>query len=111
VAGINACGTGVFSETLAINTSPFIGLDELPSNNMVEVWPNPVSETLNLKSKGQIINKYSLYNSKGKAIYELEDVLGKGEISSLSMRLYPSGIYLLNVKLGNSMLLYKIIKH
>ena len=111
VAGINACGSGVFSEALTINTSPFIGLDELPSNELIEVWPNPVSETLNLKSKGQIINKYSLYNSKGKAIYELEDVLGKGEITSINMGLYPSGIYLLNVKLGNSMLLYKIIKH
>ncbi|MFZ4548427.1 MAG: T9SS type A sorting domain-containing protein, partial [Bacteroidales bacterium] len=111
VAAINTCGTGVFSEALSINTSPFIGLPELQSNNLIEVWPNPVNEILYFKSPKLAMRQYSLYNSEGKAICKFDTEVGKDEITSINMKPYSPGIYFLHVKFGNTMVLHKIIKH
>jgi hypothetical protein len=90
---------GIMQVILGIN-------DQVPVNDP-EVYPNPVTNTLFVKSTKKI-HEIDILNYLGQVIHTplyLEDHLGLVEMENL-----PPGIYLLRINLGNRTALRKIIK-
>ncbi len=109
VAGINTCGTGSFSQVLSISASPFIGINDVTADNLTEVWPNPVSDVLNIKFPKQGNYRCFLYNSQSKLLFESDNTLSKSAFS-INMTAFSSGIYLLTVENDNIKQSIKILK-
>ena len=72
------------------------------------IFPNPISEVLNIKTHMFEGTSYSVYNSKGKLILSGKLFL---EQTSINLRQLPTGAYLLNLNDANQNLkTYKLFK-
>jgi hypothetical protein len=74
----------------------------------LDVYPNPFSEIIVVKSKGKEIIQTELLDINGKVIRSLEVNIG-----SVEQRLFigelPSGTYLLKIYTGSEVFLRKVI--
>ena len=107
LAGISGNGS---SNDFAVSryTTTFTGLkDNLNGNFILDVYPNPASESLIVKVNGKLLGlNYAISNSIGKSI-----INGKliSEITRININALPSGIYFINVD-GSNQNEFKIIK-
>lgn len=71
-----------------------------------KIFPNPVSDILNIKSQ-DVVNNVSVYNVLGKLVHQSSP----NTISpSIDMETYKSGIYFVEVTIGDSTQTVKVIK-
>ena len=70
------------------------------------VYPNPVSDILNLKLKGN--GDYHIYNELGKELSSGKVKDGRNEIS---MKALPSGVYIISVQSNSGNARFKAIKN
>ena len=84
---------------------------QLNDNNIIEVYPNPVKDILNIKLKNTLAYKncsIGIYNMEGKIFYE--DVFKTNELKIDLQPLYiKSGIYWLIIQDENRKYYKKII--
>ena len=66
------------------------------ANTIVNIFPNPVFDIINIDVKGQLNFEVNLYDLNGKLIYAY------GNISLLRIRTIPAGTYILEIKDLNS---------
>ncbi len=80
------------------------GINSLTNEIDLEVYPNPFSSNLSIKTSAQIDN-YELVNSLGQILWT-----GK-QINKQDFSFLPDGLYILNIRNGNSTQTTKLIKN
>jgi PKD repeat protein len=80
-------------------------IDQTENLNSFRVYPNPVNEKLTVEWNGKA--EISVYNSLGQIINSEKDTVNSIEIDT---QLWQTGIYLLSVQHGNSIVFRKIVK-
>lgn len=82
-----------------------LGVDDL-STNTFSVYPNPVKDVLNIKSKESVDN-ITIYDILGKVVMQQNP----GKISpAINMSSLPTGSYLVKVTIGNTTKTVKVLK-
>lgn len=94
------------NDTTSIVVTPKIGI-EYVSEDGINVYPNPVSEFVNISSEN-IIESIILTDSSGKTIKALFDVRDKK--ASIQTGELTEGIYVLVIKTDNAIISKKIVK-
>lgn len=97
----NACGSSETTQDIEIY------ITEIGSNNeaLFEIFPNPVSEMLNIS--GNNISKISIYSIDGKCIYSSKN---SDDIIKISTQNMDSGLYLLKVQTSKGIQTRNFIK-
>lgn len=88
------------------------GINNISSNEVFKVYPNPSSGLLSLYFKANPVAsiEISLLNTIGQIVYSENHEFTKGEIKNeLNLSNYSEGIYLLRVKAGDSFSYSKVI--
>lgn len=88
-------------------------IDEQAKPMAVAVYPNPVSNTLNLQLSGNVSDKISisLRDAMGTILFEKNIETDGGNFKShLDLSNYPSGVYMLEILSGSTVTAKKIIK-
>jgi hypothetical protein len=95
VSGLSDCGESVFSEGLAVTVdNSAVGVtDPMSAPFALSVYPNPVSETLNISVSGESVNNLEI---------RMVDMMGKTVITCkglnparVSVNLLKPGVYIL----------------
>jgi hypothetical protein len=82
---------------------------EDPANGFVTVFPNPVSDYLNVRTELSDINKIRLVNSMGQVVDQLRvaEFAGEGKFDLTNL---AGGVYLVEVRTGDKLIRVKILK-
>lgn len=96
-----------FSGWEAIVDCNFLGIEEYGDSNGIAVYPNPVRDELNIVSKNEIIQSYTLTEVSGRQIMKSD--LGKNS-GQIKIGHLPNGVYILTLKTDKSTVTKKIIK-
>ena len=83
---------------------------QIPDKLNVKVFPNPVSNNVNIQIENELQNHLQLtvLNANGQIVYSENNLHGTN--FTIDMSTYPKGIYLLKISSGNSMNLSKVVK-
>ncbi len=84
-----------------------VGIEDIASNNF-EVFPNPTRDFLNIKSSTSNF-EVKLMDIKGSIIENIQ-LIDKGDLTSINLSALNSGIYFLEFKSDNEVIVKKIIK-
>ena len=110
---LSLCSSTITSGTITLDTMSYVGVEEtIRDEGEFLVYPNPVSYNLTIEISAPSEKKYlSIYNVLGEKIIKPEihpRVLGaKSEINVSSL---AAGIYVAEVRIGQSILRKKFIK-
>jgi hypothetical protein len=85
-------------------------LEEQQGLNNFKIYPNPVTDFLNIDNTSHQIQKVQLYDICGSFLRSEESDTYSKEALKIKMYDLPSGIYLLKAKIDNNVLTKKIIK-
>ena len=88
VETVNGC---IDNDVQTLNLPDFVGIEDLKTNG-VSVYPNPMSNRLNIENRSGKTFDYQLYNTSGMLIKTAIIVDGSGVVD---MSTLPSGVYLL----------------
>jgi hypothetical protein len=78
----------------------FVSAADFLSDSEIQLFPNPVSDLLNVSMGSQKISRFMIYNNLGSLMYELEP--GENpEVLSISTSGLPAGVYHVLVWSGN----------
>jgi hypothetical protein len=100
-------------ETLIVNSNyecPYftLGIEDLIINNInARVYPNPVSNNLNIECEGNI-NKLELYDAFGRIVISQVSVQNNTSIDVSSL---ANGIYILKLRTAEGVGEYKVVKN
>ena len=84
-----------------------VGVEEIAETNF-EVYPNPTMDYLNIKSSTSNY-EVNLMDIKGSRIENVQ-LINKGDLTSIDLSALNSGIYFLEFKSDNEVIVKKIIK-
>jgi hypothetical protein len=104
---IDSNGCSINSDTLHFITS---GMQETYVGNLFSIYPNPVSNILNIESKDRSANEFtcSLYDATGKLVYTKTVT---GHKATLNLAAFAAGIYDLVIVSNNRLLTQKLLKN
>lgn len=107
----NACGTGPTTESnVTIRVIPLLSAPNPVSDFSVEVFPLPTSANLTLRV-GEYAStapiQWKLYNILGQVVMQNETY---EKVSELSLVDQPNGLYLLRIKLGDQIIVKRVMK-
>ena len=100
-----------FSSTLPIKPiTCLVDIESLIAKSSFEVYPNPTSGLVNIKSlnQGFDITTIEIYDALGRRVFVNTDNYGPYEYQ-LNMQSYPEGLYILRIKTGNYVVNKKLI--
>ena len=88
------------------------GIEEFSnsSNSQLNIYPNPVSETLNISLNDNNINTISILNTLGQAVFKKQVIKNASENIQLSVSTFPPGIYIIQATGKNNSATAKFIK-
>ena len=91
-----------FTVTPPLSTEPF------NSNNSFKIYPNPVSDVLNISNPTKNLKAYTIYNTLGQKVLKNTTSLQQSEINVSNLKL---GTYLLNLETEDGQVeVFKFIK-
>ncbi len=91
----------------ANNTYDFtVGISELDEENLTQIFPNPVSESLNIIAQNSV-EQLSVINSTGQI---LKTVYPDKRQFMISFDQFPAGLYYINYTIASHAYNYKVIK-
>ena len=94
------------SDIWVVKLSSFLGLEETSNNNLVSLFPNPVTNVLNLKLENNIeINTYTISNIEGKII---DQGLLNENNTAINVEQLSKGVYFIKVNDNNSIKFIKM---
>ena len=94
------------ADSNSIYTSMITGLN-VGLVDFVQVWPNPIGNSLFLKTANKV-DMLSLYDNLGSRIYA-EHIYNDG-VYELKLNTIPGGVYYLELMISNKRLIKKVIK-
>ena len=100
-----------FEDSIGLDIVPFdksiVSLEENEQKSEFEVFPNPTSDYLFIKSTGLTSYQVTIYNLLGEIILESKKSLG--DTSKVDLSGQHSGIYFVQIDTDKSSLTHKII--
>lgn len=113
VRGVNTCGPGEWSESLAITIGNTVGFGEPGSNLSVNVSPNPNNGAFRVNLFSEVPGTFdvSVMNLLGEVVYEERSIVVNGDYRYLVEITgdIPQGIYFLRVENGSEAVVQKFI--
>jgi len=98
--GGDVAGNHGMEDTWIVKLSSSLGLEEQPFNNLVSIYPNPVTNILNINVENNMVNQtYTISDVAGKLI--TEGVLNNN-CSSINVEQLSKGIYYLKIAGNNA---------
>ena len=97
----------ITTQNFVVASCSTVGLEDLNSATF-EVYPNPTTDYLNIKSSTSNY-EVKLMDIKGSRIENVQ-LINKGDLTSIDLSALNSGIYFLEFKSDNEMIVKKIIK-
>lgn len=88
-----------------------IGIESISQNesDKLLIYPNPTKDIVNIETKGEIINSYTLYNIGGQTMIKSEKLKVKSKKINLSN--LPKGVYILKVRTEKNVYSHKVIRN
>jgi len=80
------------TEDYTINIQDVLAVSDLSSDNKVSIYPNPVKDILNIKTKEAGESTYKIYNAAGQSVANGKSVENKIDVNRL-----PSGNYVIEL--------------
>ena len=96
------------SRTIYYYSDDTMGLNDLSNSNFVTIYPNPVTNTLNIQLKDQIQADASLFDINGRLVLE-KKILALS--TSLNIEALNSGIYILKIQTESGFATKRISKN
>lgn len=107
----NACGNGAFTtDGIIIKVVPLLNTSDPLTENLVEVYPIPTHSTIILRINEGVFQKnvrYELYNLLGQRVMQKEV---KDRESVLTLENQPAGVYLLQIQIGDQVVVRRVMK-
>lgn len=98
--GLNDCGTGVYSEALAVSVASTFGINDPVTGLGIQIYPNPSSGlfTLELNADPAVKASLLIFNAPGEPVWGPLEVEVNGKTSlPVSLENMAEGMYLLQV--------------
>lgn len=102
-AGGDAVGSAIWSFTT--ESDPSLSVEEFKTANLFSVYPNPVKDIVNIKTK-LTLDSVEIYNQLGQRVFYVENIFN----NSLNISNLSNGIYLMTIKADDKEETIKIIK-
>lgn len=84
----------------------FEGIEEINNNNLISIFPNPVSDMLNIQYNGfNLSNAIQIYDITGKTVFKADNL----KENSIDIQNLQNGIYFLKYSNGNEYSFKKFI--
>lgn len=96
------------NRTIYYYSDDTMGLNDLSDSNFITIYPNPVTNTLNIKLKDQIQADASLFDINGRKIFEQKI---QALNTSLNIEALNAGIYVLKIYSDNGFATKRITKN
>jgi Secretion system C-terminal sorting domain len=97
----NGCDS-ILTTHLQIGT----GIESRPLENLISIYPNPVSDILNIQSAAQEVLHIDIYDMRGSLVYHGE----MQQRTQISLAALSSGIYTLKLSTAHASLIKKVVK-
>jgi hypothetical protein len=99
------------SNTFKVIVSRTTGIDENSLNAKVEVYPNPVAETLYVTC-GFSANEtaYTIYAANGAKVYSSVEASAQGEAKAINVAELAEGVYILQVATAEGTATFHVVK-
>jgi len=104
VSDSDAASSGIIG-TVSVIEFLTTGTNEIISDNKIDVYPNPTTGSINLKSNNQEVNKVYIYDIMG----QLVGFVKLGNSQQVDLKYLESGIYLIKTDNPNIQS-FKIVK-
>lgn len=105
----NNCG----SNSITHQVNDFAGILEVPSNNSVFIYPNPVMDkcTIDIHSEQPDIAEIFIYDAIGSTVHSSIFALHRGENEIMTdMKTYREGVYYIRIKTSSGNYSAKLVK-
>lgn len=99
---VSAYGCVDTSACVLINT---VGIQDMQEANKMEVYPNPAQDFLTIETQGKAIKGITVWNSMGSKVMEIQ-----GDRKTIITHALPKGVYVLQVRLEESIGYSQFIK-
>jgi len=88
-------GDAAACNTLTLTEDGMIATKEFEDENSLSVFPNPVSDLLNIESKLPVAGNYaiSIFNQLGQLVLSDNKAVQQNEIFQIDASQFPSGVY------------------
>jgi len=107
VKGLNDCGTGSFSPSLAVSVYSSQGISENAAEHQIMIYPNPTDGkiTIRLSSQKTFNGDLTVTDAGGSAVFSQSGIMiPAGDATTLDLGQLPKGIY--SVKLSSKSEVY-----
>ncbi len=105
ISGLGGC---IFIDDFKVGNKAFVGAEDYTSNSIISIYPNPVSEILNISAVGNAIEELNIYDLSGRKIYSKSYIIGVNDLS-INVSEFKSGAYILETRTGNKIQTQKFI--
>ena len=105
ISGGDSGNYSLIQPILSANITDVLALDEIPLVDLIEVYPNPVVNELNLRTDSIQLEQVIIYGVLGKVIIKIKKNLDIINTSSLKV-----GVYFLKIKTDQGTVVCRIIK-
>ena len=105
----NDCGSTTFTDSILLTVA---GIDELLVNGDVNVFPNPSNGefTIDMELISNSNVSFRVENLVGALVYETQSITIDGAHSeTISLGNVPTGVYFVNIRVGDNNLVKKLI--
>ncbi len=107
----DADGCLVLIEDIIIDN--IVAISQVELNNAIEIFPNPTSGIIQIKlnTSSPLTGDLELYDFTGRLIQASKESIISGQLMSLDLSQYSDGIYTLKIRVEDTFVVEKIIKH
>ena len=95
---------------VSANNSLILNINEYSFTNDISIFPNPVSDFLNIKFLNNKFQKAEIYDINGRLVYPAITNISTNNEYKINVSHLSSGIYFLKAIIGNNVLIKKITK-
>jgi hypothetical protein len=108
VQGVNSCGGGTFSNELTIIVDNLVGISQISGQKVLNIYPNPAKNNLNIVSGKKILADVQMFNSLGSVVISKGNVNITGSYKLDISQLNP-GVYFIRITGSDLQEIQKVI--